>query len=400
MKFLSFRQSINPFIMRSRLCCSLSDKLGISRKILSDRDHLEGAIEWLICNHDNSINEGCFKSFSLRGGWLSSCPANISLILTTFLHYGQFSNQQKFIDRAINLGDWQINGQLPSGAILSEGEGDEPSAFDTGKATIAWCKLYEKTKMVCYYNAALKAADWLILKQNINGDWDKNKHSNNSNGCHSIVAWSLFEMYKISNDIKYKESAEKNVSFLVSKVKENGWNECFTLADEETAIIDNIVCTLRGMLECAFHLEHKLKQHTLNIVTSASTYIMRKYELNKKNPYSFPLYLSVRLKSNWKPEGDVSSLTGNAQLVTLWLLLFKTNNDARLLNAALKMTDQIKMTQTLVGNNEGIRGGVKDFHPIWGENKMYNYSALATSFFAEALMLQERIMAPIEKINA
>jgi hypothetical protein len=119
---------------------------------------------------------------------------------------------------------------------------------------------------------------------------------------------------------------------------------------------------------------------------------MMRYELRKKNPRSMPLYLPATLNDKWESRDKYSCLTGNAQLAIVWLKIFGINNDARLLNAALKIIDQNKMTQSLDSGNPGIKGGIPGSFPIWGKYLRLSYPNWAAKFFADALMLQEAVM--------
>jgi hypothetical protein len=110
-----------------------------------------------------------------------------------------------------------------------------------------------------------------------------------------------------------------------------------------------------------------------------------------------PLFLPATLDDNWNSNENYSCLTGNAQIAVIWLKLYKINGDARFLNAALKIIDQLKMIQNLHTKNSGIRGGIPGSYPIWGKYMEYSYPNWGTKFFADAIMLQEEMMHIINK---
>jgi len=90
---------------------------------------------------------------------------------------------------------------------------------------LGWIDLYKATSDSRYLSAALKAADWLCLNMDSDGKWSKYTYNDIPHTYHSRVAWSLLEVYKITDIIKYKNAAERNISWILSKVKENGWIE-------------------------------------------------------------------------------------------------------------------------------------------------------------------------------
>ena len=141
----------------------------------------------------------------------------------------------------------------------------------------------------------------------------------------------------------------------------------------------------------------KLKQEILKHVTFASKKILRKYEINKKKPYMMPDFLPAIFNEKWNSIENYTCLTGNAQIAIIWLKLYKIHNDARFLNSALKIVDQIKMIQNLKISNDGIRGGVPGSYPIWGGYMPYSYPNWATKFFSDAIMYQEEIMKELEE---
>ena len=80
--------------------------------------------------------------------------------------------------------------------------------------------------------------------------------------------------------------------------------------------------------------------------------------------------------------------------------LYRHHDDGRFLNAALKIMDQLKMTQSLTSRNPGIKGALAGSYPIWGGYFSYRYPNWATKFYADALMLQEKLMFELETKNS
>ena len=123
---------------------------------------------------------------------------------------------------------------------------------------------------------------------------------------------------------------------------------------------------------------------------------MLQYESKKQNPYGMPRYLSARFDNRWKSQADYSCLTGDAQIAQVWLRLYQNNGDARFLNAAMKLIDQLKLTQSLDSANPDIRGGIAGSYPIWGGYKPFAYPNWPAKFFADAVMLQEDLLSNLK----
>lgn len=388
---------INTVIHPSHLVIILRDILKLSHKKYSDRQHLVSAIAWLCISQDNSGCGGCLDAYTFDEGWKPPSPDTTGYIITTFLQYALLTEDNDYINRAIRMGDWEIDIQLPSGAVIGGvGKNDYPNVFNTGIVVLGWANLYKHTKLERFLDASIKAADWLVSIQDSDGKWSRFTYNGIPHAYNSQVAWSLLEVYKHTNNVKYKEAAERKILWVLSQAKENGWFDWMAFTKEEIPLTHTIAYTLRGLLESSSHFEGEIKQKTQNIITKASLEIMRKFELQKKDPYSLPLFLPGRFNDKWKSEVKFSCLTGNAQIACIWLKLYLINNDARLLNASLKIIDQLKIMQSINSSNPGIRGGIKGSNPIWGDYFKFGYPNVAAKFFSDALMLQEKIMQNIE----
>lgn len=75
----------------------------------------------------------------------------------------------------------------------------------------------------------------------------------------------------------------------------------------------------------------------------------------------------------------------------VWLRLFQVTRDGRYLNGASKMNDSLEKLQNTYSNNSGINGGIKQYHPIWRSFQSFMYPNWTAKFFADALLLNEKI---------
>jgi len=164
---------------------------------------------------------------------------------------------------------------------------------------------------------------------------------------------------------------------------------------DEAPITHTIAYTFRGLLECSFLLDGELKEMLQNAVHVAAEQLLLQYEMRERHPNPKPKYFPGRFNSEWQPVASFSCLTGNAQTAIIWLKVFQINQDARYLNAAKKLVDQLKEVQDINTRNLGIRGGIAGSHPIWGDYSRYCYPNWAAKFFADAIMLQQKIMQDI-----
>lgn len=382
----------------SLLVVILRDLFRIKYNRYSDREHLAGAMKWLCMSQDITGCGGCSATYSFERGWTLPYPETTGYIISTFIKYSTFTGDNTYLERARQMGDWEIDIQLPSGAVRGgSGINDYPIVFNTGMVILGWTDLYEFTKDTRYLTAARRAADWLCSVIDADGKWSRFTYNEIPHAYHSRVAWSLLEVFKHTSDDVYKDAARKNLMWVLSQVQKNGWIEEMGFYKGEIPLTHTIIYTLRGLLESSRYFEGELKLKIMEVVVIASEKLMLKYELNKRHPNATPDYFAGRFNDKWQPMANFTCLTGDAQLAIVWIKIYKLNQDARFLNAAIKMIDQIKELQDLNSKNSGIKGGIRGSYPIWGDYMPYSYPNWAAKFFADALMLQEEVMNKLEK---
>lgn len=390
---------MNPFLTFKQLFTSVNVTLlqiltsNVSRKLNkpgTNQDHLKACMDWLCRAQDLSGCEGCSATYRLFGGWTLAYPETTGYIISTFLRYAKFSGDENFIDRAKKMGDWEINIQLPSGAVRgSLMNSQHPVVFNTGMVILGWTDLYDHTGEKRYLSAAVKAAEWLCDVMDNEGKWVKFEFHEVPHAYCSRVAWSLLEVYRHTKNEKYKDFAIKNVKWVLSVTNENGWiNNMSFYGNGENPLTHTIAYTLRGLLECSMYLDGELRDKTRNIVIHASEKIMEIYQTNPSFPHKGIHLLTSRI-NDWKKQSDSSCLTGNAQMAIIWLKIFQLNKDNRFYNSACELISEQKKVHSLDHDNPGIRGGIAGSYPIWGDYCHFSYLNWAVKFYADAIMLAE-----------
>lgn len=357
------------------------------RKIYSDKMHLDATLEWLRRSQDASEDTGgCAGIYSFEKRWHSPYPETTGYIISTFLEYAKLGGDQIFAERAKKLGNWEINIQLPSGGVRGGvGINAYPIVFNTGQVMLGWLSLYQFSGDETYLSAAKKAGDWLVKIQDADGKWSKYTYNEIPHAYNIRVTWALFQLYDITKKELYKEAAEKNLRWVLSQKKENGWINFMGFTLTEEPLTHTIAYTLRGLLECSFYVSEEKKNKILVIIQAASEAIIRKY-----NDYVRP-FMPGTFNDKWDTYSTYSCLTGNAQLAIIWLKYFLITGNDQFLQYAFSLIDQIKATQDLKSNNPGIRGGIAGSFPIWGKYVSFGYPNWAAKFFADSLMLKMKL---------
>jgi hypothetical protein len=355
-------------------------------------------MEWLCRAQDASGCGGVSGAYALDTGWLPPYPETTGYIIPTFLQYATLTGDEVFAERAARMGDWEIDVQLQTGAVRGGiGVNEYPIVFNTGQVIKGWIALYRKTNSVEYLKAARRAADWLVENQDEDGKWSRHTFRDIPHAYHTRVAWPLMEAYDVTGNDAYRIAGEKNASWALSLASKNGFFEQAAFGVGEAPFTHTIAYTIRGLLEVSRFASGELAQRILDVVLKSSSKLMMRYELRKSDPYSMPKHMYGTFNEDWKSKDAYSCLTGNVQIAIIWLKLFGINGDARFVNSALKIIDQVKAAQVVEGGAPAIRGGIPGSYPIWGDYARYSYPNWAAKFFADAVMLQESVMRDLQE---
>jgi len=141
---------------------------------------------------------------------------------------------------------------------------------------------------------------------------------------------------------------------------------------------------LQGVLECAIL---RRRDDAIRAVEKSAWVLLRKFETNK--------FLAGAYEADFKRGLRFTCLTGNAQMSCVWLRLFEVTDDLRYLNAALKMNEMLKQLVPVRGGR-GIAGGVSGSYPVWGRYQPLRYISWGCKFFADALLLEQRLKRSFE----
>ena len=130
-------------------------------------------------------------------------------------------------------------------------------------------------------------------------------------------------------------------------------------------------------------MRHSARRNdAIQAVAKSAWLLLRKFETNK--------YLPGAYEPDFKAGQRFTCLTGNAQMSCVWLRLFEMTDDLRYLNAALKMNEMLKQLVPARGRR-GIAGGVSGSYPVWGRYQPLRYISWGCKFFADALLLEQRL---------
>src|SRR5216684_7315359 len=364
-------------------------------------------IRWLL--DAQRADGGIAAYYSLLKGYSESYPEVTGYIIPTLFDFAHSDSAHSARDKSASVAaeralQWLLSLQMPTGAFPGglHGSGSEaqPSVFNTGQILHGLVRAWRESDRSDVRDAAIAAGDWLVTMQQADGSWSgPGAYQGTAHTYYSMVSWALAALSDQSadhrddhrddhrnndrNDDRYALAAEKNCDWVLSHFRPSGWIDGINLQGHPS-YLHFIAYILQGVLECAIL---RRRADAIETIAESAWVLLRKFETNKYVPGAFD--------ADFKSGRKFTCLTGNAQMSCIWLRLFEVTNDLRYLNAALKMNEMLKQLLPRSGPR-GIVGGVSGSHPVWGAYQPLRYISWGCKFFADALMLEQRLTRSYE----
>jgi uncharacterized protein YyaL (SSP411 family) len=355
----------------------------------SDENHVLETVNWLCRAQDSGIDKGVARSYKAARyngygpfGWQASYPETTGYIIPTMMAAASYLKNDALKKRALDMADWEIDIQMPSGAVMGSvvtAVPATPAVFNTGQVIFGWLAAYRATNEPKYSEAAIQAGDYLVSVQDEKGFFDTGDSRFALKGAttyNTRVAWALAELGEMTGKKKYSEAGCKNIESALAKQNDKGWFSDNCLNEPEKPLLHTIVYATRGILETGILLDET------RYVNAALKTLDALIECQRPDGG-----IPGRLDREWEPKADWDCLTGDAQAAIAWIRAQTMTGDPKYRDAARKAIDFVKKTQNLEHPNPGIRGGVKGSFPFnaeYGQFEMLNWAA---KFFCDALMM-------------
>jgi rhamnogalacturonyl hydrolase YesR len=343
--------------------------------------HLQEALAWICRAQDAGGDDGVARGVKLGVGvFQPSYPETTGYIIPTMLKAAQRWENAEYRDRAIRMGDWEIEIQMKSGAVMGGiiGRRNAPAVFNTGQVMLGWNALFESTGDEKYLEAAKRAADWLVEIQEANGNWIKG-HSEraapNSTIYNARVAWALAETGRLCRNDSYLKSAESFIDYALEHQRDNGWFSDCCLTDPQRPLLHTLAYTMRGVFEAGRVLKRADYIDAARLTADSL--------LNRIDAGGF---LPGRFTGDWRGAVRWCCLTGSAQTSIMLSKLARHTGRTEYADGAARLNDYLMRRHVVTGSDPTIRGGVYGSWPPGGAYCRFEVVNWAVKFLIDALM--------------
>lgn len=352
--------------------------------------HLMAAIQWLVRAHDATPDGGISRGFSLAWqscfrsrGWQPSYPETTGYIVPTLFAAARRVGRPDLAARAERAAVWEIEVQLPSGAVRGGaiGEPETPAVFNTGQVLLGWLAAFAETGKGRFADAACRAARYLVAMLDADGHWRRgNSRFARADATlyNTRTAWALAEAGIRLQDEQFTDAAVRSLRAAANAQAPNGWLPRCCLSDPDRPLLHTLAYAIRGLVEGGRVLGDRelvrAGERTANALVAA---------------VRGDGWMPGRYRSDWSAAVRWSCLTGQAQMANNWMRLAEITGDTKWLEPVPAVLHFLKRTQNRLSGEPGLRGGIKGAWPVGGAYGAYEVVSWGTKFFADALMRHE-----------
>lgn len=346
--------------------------------------HLQAAADWLVRAHDAGDDRGVSYGAAIDGGFQASYPETTGYIIPTFLNLARHYRLDAYRARAIELGDWEIAIQLPSGAVMGGKVNSRPTPalFNTGQVLLGWAALYRETGEPRFLDAARRASAWMIEMQDPDGNWIRGNSafSNATATLYNVkAAWGLCEAGRAGVGKDAIDAAVRNAEYCLTKQRSNGWFADCCLDDPGKPLLHTIAYTMQGLVGIGLLVERP------DFCAAAETTARSLIRLMDDEGF-----IPGRIDADFQGRSTWCCLTGTAQTAIVWSQLLELTGDEAFRTARRTAMRYLMQRHDLSIADPAIRGGVFGSWPVWGDYGRLTVLNWATKFFVDALLLEIR----------
>lgn len=357
---------------------------GIAHIEVTDRTKaLRAAITWLMHAQDEG-RDGGMGSYDLVDGWGASYPETTGYIIPTLLAASAHLLWDEPKERAKRAADWLLTIQRPDGGWQGGRIGDDRSSivFNSAQVIRGLLAMHATTHEDKYLQAAVRCGDWIASVQEGDGTWAQHNFLGTARVYDSYVDAPLLNLYATTNDLRYREAAERNLAWVVGQQQQNGWfrNADNTIKHNDRAITHTIAYTIDGLIECSLLLK---RPDLLQAAQRVADALLDRFQRDGT--------LHGRYNSEWNGSEHMIT-TGCAQLAICWARLHAITEDARHSEGHARMLLMLEGVQQRSAHGPAdVHGALPGSFPLWGRYEKFAFPNWATKYYADALLCAEGV---------
>lgn len=349
---------------------------------LDTRRHLDAAVEWLKRAQDAGRDRGVSYGVRLGSDFQESYPETTGYICRTFVELSRRNGDEDLFRRAIEMSEWELSIQLPSGAVMGGKVNADPTpaVFNTGMVLLGWSALVQACPGGRRPAGAIRAADWLVDMQEPDGNWIRGNSQfalSNATVYNVKAAWGLCALGAAIDREDYVRAAVRNAEFCLRHQLPNGWFRDCCLSDPSRPLLHTLAYTMEGLIGIGELTGRQDFIDAARRTADAQLRIMRGDG-----------FLPGRQDKNFGAAVDWCCLTGSAQISIVMSRLDRLTGEKKYAEAASRLNTYLMAHHDIRNPDLRLRGGLPGSWPVWGDYGRFTILNWATKFLVDALRLQ------------
>lgn len=350
---------------------------------LDSAAHLREAVEWLKRAQDAGTDRGVSYGAKFGADFDVSYPETTGYICQTFVQLWRRTGDEDLLARAIDMGEWEAEIQMPEGAVMGGKFNSQPTPaiFNTGMVLLGWVELIHATGEALFRQAAERAGEWMIAMQEPDGNWVRG-HSGFAAPGISVynvkAAWGLCAAGMALERPDFVAAAVRNAEFCLTRQAPNGWFHDCCLTDARHPLLHTLAYTMQGLLE--------IGRLTGRVDFTAAARRTADAQVTLLAPDGF---LPGRQDAHFRPAADWCCLTGSAQVSIVLSTLARDTGEARYGEAARRLNRYLMARHDIRNPDPRLRGGLAGSWPTDGEYGRFMVLNWAAKFLVDALISAE-----------
>jgi hypothetical protein len=375
---------LNRCAIREARC----DKSGGHPLAQADQEHLLEALHWLMRAQDVIPYGGLSRGYSFgwnpyfpKKGWQPPHPRPTAEAVNTFFNCSTTMSRIDLLHRAVDLADWLVKIQMPSGAIRGGvlDEPPSPEVLNTALAVTGWLRAWRETSAERFARATRRACDFLLGLQG------KDAGARTRSFCageyseaasRSTMGLALIQAGIVMEEYDYCAAGEKCMMQIIGRQQENGWFRGTRMDRSSDPLSQTIAMIVENVILSGLILDNS---KYLQVATRTADALLNRFQEEG--------CLGGRMRSDWSMATSWSCLEGSGLMACVWLRLFHAAGEKKYLSAARQVIGVLERDQNRMTSNPGLRGGIKGSFPCDGDFGRYQTLSSATGQFINALLL-------------
>jgi len=344
--------------------------------------HIREAIDWLKRAQDAGTDRGVSYGVFFGEDFDVSYPETTGYICSTFVDQEHLTGDAQLLNRAVEMGDWEIAVQLSDGAVMGGkfNTAPTPAVFNTGMVLLGWSALILRTGEDRFRTAAIRASDWLVSVQEPDGRWVRgnSKYANPGGTLYNVMAaWGLCEAGVALGENRYVEAAIRNAEYCLSRQHPNGWLPDCCLSNVDEPLLHTLAYSMQGLLGIG-----RLTNRG-DLIAGAQK--LADAQLRIMSPDGF---LPGTQRHDFTAASDWCCVTGSAQTSAVWSQLYQLTHDEKYRRSVGVVNRYLMARHDIRNADLRLRGGVSGSWPVWGGYGRLQILNWATKFLLDALTLE------------